>query len=36
MTGKDTYEFTDQFKISDEIRFFDDGNQGLDLSNIIL
>ncbi len=32
MTGKDMYDFTDQYNIGDKVRFIDDGSQGHDLS----
>lgn len=36
MTGKDMFDFIDQFKPGDKVRFDDDGSQGHDLSTITL
>ena len=36
MKGKDMFDFTDQFKIGDKVRFFEDGSQGHDLSTMRL
>lgn len=36
MTGKDLYDFTDEYEIGDKILFFDNGSQGHDLSTMTL